>query len=183
MKGLIARKGADNITLKLDSGAHRGEKGACAMEAVALLSGEPKVDNPECADPSLTGLLVFLNDKMNYENRQGLWEYVPRVINTRNSTVLYSKYSAVRKWVRLNGGFALRVTDGEIAKTKSKAQKYVLCMNRAMRVLKDKNITAAEKFKLLEILMPNKVDTSNFDWSALFSEIQYDKIEGDFVAI
>ena len=43
---------------------HRFEEGACAMELVAWIAGEPHSDRPKCVCPVLTSYVIHLNDSM-----------------------------------------------------------------------------------------------------------------------
>ena len=71
----------DQIELK--QGCHRSfEAGACAMEAVAYLAGEPHSDHPKCASPVISAFMRDWNDSLDDEGRQKLKPYLPKLIGT-----------------------------------------------------------------------------------------------------
>jgi len=57
--------------------AHR-----CVMEAISLLTGEQRTDNPACVAPSLIVMGIRLNDWATEEQRQTLKAFVARLIGT-----------------------------------------------------------------------------------------------------
>lgn len=58
----------DNLILK--SGSHASfEEGACVMEAVAFVAGEPHSDHPACASRVIGAFLRAWNDAMNHDDR------------------------------------------------------------------------------------------------------------------
>ena len=60
-------------TLELKQGVHRSfDAGACAMEAVAYLAGEPHSDHPICASPVISAFMREWNDSLDDEGRQKL---------------------------------------------------------------------------------------------------------------
>jgi hypothetical protein len=72
--------------LHLDRGGHKSpEEGACVLEAVAYVAGEPFSDHPACASPILTSFLISWNDSLNDAERQMLKPYVPRLVGTRTT--------------------------------------------------------------------------------------------------
>jgi hypothetical protein len=70
--------------LQLDRGSHEDwEHGACVMEAVAYVAGEPWSDHPKCASPIITSFLIGWNDALPDDQRQILKPYIPRLVGTR----------------------------------------------------------------------------------------------------
>jgi hypothetical protein len=61
------------------------EYGMCAMEAVAWLAGERHTDEPRCACPVIAEFVRRLNDRMDYERRQQLRAFLPRLIGSRSA--------------------------------------------------------------------------------------------------
>jgi hypothetical protein len=69
---------------RLASGNHSSfDEGACLMEAVAYVAGEPHSDHPRCACPVLTRHGIRLNDRFSDEERQLLAPLIPRLVGTR----------------------------------------------------------------------------------------------------
>jgi hypothetical protein len=79
----------------LAKGAHKSpEAGACIMEAVAYIAGEPWSDHPECACPVITAFLVAWNDGLPDDERDALLRpLVPRIVGTRGSNALECRRS------------------------------------------------------------------------------------------
>ena len=72
--------------LVLAHGGHSSwEKGACIMEAVAYVAGEPFSDHPKCASNVITSFLISWNDALSDDDRQMLKPLVPRVVGTRTT--------------------------------------------------------------------------------------------------
>jgi len=70
-------------TLKLKKGAHKSlEDGACLLEAVAYIAGEPWTDHPECVSPVISAFLRAWNDDSDDINRQELKRYIPRLVGS-----------------------------------------------------------------------------------------------------
>ena len=83
---VIETRVADLEQLVLASGGHSSwEAGACVMEAVAYVAGEPYSDHPECASPTITSFLVSWNDALNDVDRQILKPYIVRLVGTRTT--------------------------------------------------------------------------------------------------
>ena len=62
---IIEERLAELDKLVLDSGGHDSwEKGACVMEAVAYVAGEPFSDHPACASQVITDFLISWNDAL-----------------------------------------------------------------------------------------------------------------------
>jgi hypothetical protein len=58
--------------------------GACFMEYVSILAGEPFSDRPACVDPLLVGLAWAINDISGSAIRAQLPDLAPRFIGTAN---------------------------------------------------------------------------------------------------
>jgi hypothetical protein len=77
---------AELDALTLASGGHESwEKGACVMEAVAYVAGEPFSAYPECASPVIGAFLRSWNDDLDDETRQRLKPYIPRLVGTKGT--------------------------------------------------------------------------------------------------
>jgi hypothetical protein len=77
--------GADEYLsrLRLGSGSHASiESGACIMEAVSVVSGEPFSDHPKCASRVIGAFLRVWNDDLPDAQRQMLKPYVAKVVGT-----------------------------------------------------------------------------------------------------
>ena len=74
--------------LSLSSGSHADfERGACVMEAVAYVAGEPWSDAPSCACPVITNFCVSWNDALpNDADRDRLLKpLIPLIVGTRST--------------------------------------------------------------------------------------------------
>ena len=68
----------------LKHGSHSSfDDGACLMEAVAYVAGEPHSDHPACTSRVLTSIAIRLNDRWDGEERQLLAPLIPKLIGTR----------------------------------------------------------------------------------------------------
>lgn len=68
----------------LAHGAHDSiEDGACAMEAVAYIAGEPWSDHPRCACPVIGAFIRSWNDGLKDDERHILLPLIPRLVGTR----------------------------------------------------------------------------------------------------
>jgi hypothetical protein len=77
---------AELDALVLAKGSHASwEKGACVMEAVAYVAGEPFSDHPECASPVIGAFLRSWNDRLDDQTRQRLKPYIPRLVGTKGT--------------------------------------------------------------------------------------------------
>lgn len=66
---------------QLSRGAHLSpEAGACFMEYVSLLAGEPWSDQPRCTHPVLAELARMVNDSTTQAGRTRLVPFIPAVI-------------------------------------------------------------------------------------------------------
>ncbi|MGH9227160.1 MAG: hypothetical protein ACRD07_00255 [Acidimicrobiales bacterium] len=66
---------------ELTRGKHRNpRKGACFMELVSYLAGEPWSDHPACTHPLLAALARLVNDHTSDAGRRNLVELAPSVI-------------------------------------------------------------------------------------------------------
>ena len=71
--------------VRLSKGSHPNlEAGACVMEMVAFVAGEPWTDKPQCASPVLASYCRALNDRMPDDQRQRLIPFIPRLVGTRD---------------------------------------------------------------------------------------------------
>jgi hypothetical protein len=69
----------------LKSGSHSGpDAGACIMEAVAFVAGEPWSDHPQCVSPVIGAFLRNWNDNLQTDaDRERLLKpLIPKIINT-----------------------------------------------------------------------------------------------------
>jgi hypothetical protein len=67
----------------LSSGAHDSPtEGACVMEYVSVLAGEPWTDRPKCTHQALATLAINVNDRLGDGDRQVLVPLIPRLIGT-----------------------------------------------------------------------------------------------------
>jgi hypothetical protein len=82
----------------LTAGAHKSiDAGACVMEAVAYVAGEPWSDHPQCACPVPASFARSLNDRAwptDQDRTDALGPLVPLLVGTRN-VALESK----RRWL------------------------------------------------------------------------------------
>lgn len=70
----------------LTAGQHTSAlDGACLLEAVAYVAGEPWSDEPACACPVLAGLLRGWNDALHPAQRQTLKRYMARLVGSRGT--------------------------------------------------------------------------------------------------
>ena len=70
-------------SLVLSSGNHADiERGACIMESVAYLAGEPHSDAPKCASKVISRFLITINDRWDDKRRQKLKPYAVKIIGT-----------------------------------------------------------------------------------------------------
>ena len=73
----------DLDALTLTKGGHGSlSDGACIMEAVSLIAGEPWGDHPECVSPTIGAFLRSWNDGLDDEPRQRLKPYATKVVGT-----------------------------------------------------------------------------------------------------
>jgi hypothetical protein len=70
-------------SLTLAKGSHESlEQGACVMEVVAYIAGEPWSDHPVCVSPLIAGFLRSWNDAMDDSDRQQLKPLIPWLVGT-----------------------------------------------------------------------------------------------------
>ena len=67
----------------LAPGAHPDSPQGCLMEWVALLSGLPKTDRPQCVNDLVTSVAIHLNDTLDDDRRQELTGFIPRLLAAR----------------------------------------------------------------------------------------------------
>lgn len=73
----------------LSRGRHAGpEEGACLMEYVSVLAGEPFSDQPACVEPLLIRLAWAVNDASPPPVRAKLVLAAPRLAGTRNENLM-----------------------------------------------------------------------------------------------
>lgn len=86
----------------LSSGKHKSLKdGACIMEAVAYVAGEPWSDAPACVCPVIAAFCRSWNDGLSDKNRDAILRpLVPRLINTRgNDAVAHRRALMAVDWL------------------------------------------------------------------------------------
>lgn len=103
-------------------GSHKSrEDGLCVMEAVAYVAGEPHSDHPECADPVITRLAIWLNDSCGDSLRQELLQGLPfRIVGTKATPEIECRraFMAADWAVRFVAPVALRAANMESIATK-----------------------------------------------------------------
>jgi hypothetical protein len=73
-------------SIELSVGSHQSlTQGACVMELVAYIAGQPWSDHPPCVSPVLGAFLRSWNDALDDATRQRLKDYIPRLIGTAGS--------------------------------------------------------------------------------------------------
>jgi len=71
----------DQITL--DRSSHSSfDAGHCSMEVVSWLADLGHTDAPSCSSPVLTRFVIRLNDRWDFEQRQKLKPFLPRLVGT-----------------------------------------------------------------------------------------------------
>ena len=102
--------------VRLSRGAHRSpDEGACVMELVSMLAGEPFSDRPETACPVIGAVLRAFNDLADDERRQELLECAAAVVGSRRPeledararhcvAVALDYHSRQPRWRRVVGG-------------------------------------------------------------------------------
>jgi hypothetical protein len=69
----------------LAHGSHADPKqGACVMEMVAFLAGEPHTDQPKCVMPVLRNLGINVNDFVSDDNRNRIALLIPAFMNSND---------------------------------------------------------------------------------------------------
>ena len=72
--------------INLDYGKHGSlQQGACVMECVAYVAGEPHTDHPSCACPVVTKVAAFVNDEYPAVRENGLSSRVLRLAGSNKS--------------------------------------------------------------------------------------------------
>ncbi|MEL7447325.1 MAG: hypothetical protein AAGK02_16225, partial [Pseudomonadota bacterium] len=80
----------------LKSGGHTGpEQGACIMEAVSYIAGEPWSDHPECVCPVIARFLRNWNDNLrsNEERDRLLKPLIPVILDTKSTPAIEEQRS------------------------------------------------------------------------------------------
>jgi len=77
----------------LQSGAHPSvEAGACVMEAVAFIAGEPWSDHPKCACPVISTFLRSWNDALPDDERDALLRpLIPSLVGTKSTKAVETR--------------------------------------------------------------------------------------------
>jgi hypothetical protein len=76
-------------TVRLARGKHSSpDSGACVMELVSMLAGEPFSDRPRTACPVIASFLRSYNDAVDDERRQDLYASAAMVVGTRSSAAV-----------------------------------------------------------------------------------------------
>lgn len=75
------------LDMQLSAGAHESiESGACVMELVSYVTGEPWSDAPQCACPVITAFCVSWNDSLPDADRTRLLKpLIPLIVGTRST--------------------------------------------------------------------------------------------------
>ena len=84
--------------LPLSKGSHAElERGACVMEAVSYVAGEPWSDAPQCACPVITAFLVSWNDSLpnDAERDRLLKPLIPLIVGTRSTPAVEMRRAAM----------------------------------------------------------------------------------------
>ena len=85
----------------LSKGAHEDEdEGACVMEAVSYVAGEPWSDNPACACPVISELLRTWNDDLptDADRDRLLRPLIPRLVGSRSTPEVETR----RSWLAMD---------------------------------------------------------------------------------
>ena len=102
----------DLETITLKSGKHDAwESGACLLEAVAYVAGEPFSDHPECVCPVLGAFGRAWNDALGEEARNRILKpFIPKLIGTRSTPDVQDRraFMAADWAVRVHPGMAAR---------------------------------------------------------------------------
>ena len=83
----------DINNVALEEGSHRRRiNGVCLLEAVAWYAGENHTDLPECVSPVLRRYGMELNDRITYEQRQLLKQFIPGLVGTAQDGLDSARY-------------------------------------------------------------------------------------------
>ncbi len=85
---IYAERLAQVQSLTINKGDHTSlDDGACVMELVSYVAGEPWADHPKCACPVITDFLISWNDSLrtDEERTRLLKPLIPLVIGTRST--------------------------------------------------------------------------------------------------
>ena len=90
MSPLVEERLSALDTISLKSGGHESlQDGACALELVSYLAGEPWSDHPECVCPTLGAFFRSWNDGLPNADRDRLLKpFLTRLIGTRGTPQL-----------------------------------------------------------------------------------------------
>lgn len=99
--------------LTLAQGSHYDlAKGACVMEAVAYVAGEPWSDHPQCVCPVIAAFCRSWNDALPDDERNALLKpLIPRLVGTRSTKEIEDRRAlmAADWFVRVNTPAWLRL--------------------------------------------------------------------------
>ncbi|MEM7170746.1 MAG: hypothetical protein AAF530_11290, partial [Pseudomonadota bacterium] len=95
----------DVVHFELKQGNHRDpSEGLCVLEAVAWFEGEAHSDHPRCVCPAVAHYCRSLNDHLD-EDRQRLIAYIPRLVNTMDSRMVFAdRFELLVESFRAAGG-------------------------------------------------------------------------------
>jgi len=95
-------------TLTLSAGSHPSpDAGACVMEAVSFVAGEPWSDHPVCASAVIGAFLRSWNDGLNNDDRNRLLKpLVPRLVGTAGTP----EQEQTRAWMALDWLFRVHTS-------------------------------------------------------------------------
>ena len=83
-------------SLILGKGSHSSlDAGACVMEAVSFVAGEPWSDHPKCASKVIGAFMRTWNDDLDDAGRQKLKPYIHKLVGTKASAAIENK----RAWL------------------------------------------------------------------------------------
>jgi hypothetical protein len=81
-------------SVRLEPGRHRSPNdGVCVVELSSMLAGEKFTDRPDCVCPVIGSFLRSWNDQVGYADRQRLYPYASRVVDTGG----YRRISRIRR--------------------------------------------------------------------------------------
>src|SRR6266436_2005000 len=70
----------------VSTGSHRSpEDGACVMEYVSMLAGEPFSDHPQCTHPVLAAVARMANDALPDDRRHEMISRINRLFGTNSA--------------------------------------------------------------------------------------------------
>jgi hypothetical protein len=85
--------------VRLEAGSHRSPNdGVCVVELASVIGGEPFSDRPRCVCRVIGSFLRNWNDRAGYADRQRLYPYASRVVDTGG----YRRISRIRRDICLS---------------------------------------------------------------------------------